>query len=164
MPDRCDNCTFYRLRVYGPKSVGECRYKDPFAEGSMGYWAQVKPDDWCGQYKAIGSEVAATYLRGSVHLVDMTPQLVLDGGGDPVFSVTALAGYQITNETGNTRTLAFTEDQPGTKLLCQLGCGANQTTIGTLFPPIASMSGQVWVTLTKVAEVYVSVQGRKVKP
>jgi hypothetical protein len=53
MPDQCDNCKFYRLRTYDTKTVGECRFGDPFAQGQKGYWPTVKPDDWCGKWEMI---------------------------------------------------------------------------------------------------------------
>jgi hypothetical protein len=66
--DQCDNCKFYRSRVYSavppvptppdyvappPKTVYECRFSDPFVQGQRGYWPEVKPDDWCGKWAAI---------------------------------------------------------------------------------------------------------------
>jgi hypothetical protein len=54
MAEQCDTCKFYRLRVYGvdpdTKTVGECRYADP--QGQVGFWPQVKVDDWCGKWVA----------------------------------------------------------------------------------------------------------------
>lgn len=50
--EQCDGCKFYRLRVYGQASVGECRYSDPMPQGQAGFWPTVKADDWCGKYVA----------------------------------------------------------------------------------------------------------------
>jgi hypothetical protein len=56
---QCDDCGFYRTRSYGTgqgvKVVGECRYADPIPQGTIGFWPQVKPDDWCGKWEAIAA-------------------------------------------------------------------------------------------------------------
>ena len=53
MPDQCDNCKFYKPRVYGTATVYECRYADPIAVGGSGIWPTVKPDDWCGKWVTV---------------------------------------------------------------------------------------------------------------
>jgi hypothetical protein len=62
MPDprvveQCDNCKFYRPRTYTltgmpTQTMYECRFSDPAAQGHVGFWPTVKPDDWCGKYVA----------------------------------------------------------------------------------------------------------------
>jgi hypothetical protein len=58
---QCDDCGFYRVRVYGTgqdaKQAGECRESSPSAQGAIGVWPQVKADDWCGKWAAIAAEV-----------------------------------------------------------------------------------------------------------
>jgi hypothetical protein len=46
---QCDDCGFYRMRG----QAGECRCDPPSAQGAIGVWPQVKPDDWCGKWTAI---------------------------------------------------------------------------------------------------------------
>jgi hypothetical protein len=54
---QCDDCEYYRLRTYGTDpntaQAGECRESSPSAQGAIGIWPQVKPDDWCGKWEAI---------------------------------------------------------------------------------------------------------------
>lgn len=52
MPEQCDGCKFMRTRVYGDKTVLECRGDFPRGPITYASWPQVKPDDWCGRWEA----------------------------------------------------------------------------------------------------------------
>lgn len=53
--NNCANCVFYVTRVIGDLTVGECHHSPPQTSGigsGHGYWPQVEPEDWCGQWGA----------------------------------------------------------------------------------------------------------------
>lgn len=55
----CDDCKFCRPRVYGEKTVLECRESSPI--GNVAVWPQVKADDWCGKWEALPATAGREY-------------------------------------------------------------------------------------------------------
>lgn len=50
--DQCSTCKYVRPRMLGTVEVLECRFSDPFMQGTRGIWPIVKAEDWCGKFVA----------------------------------------------------------------------------------------------------------------
>lgn len=152
----CSNCQYFVLRVHSSKD--ECHQKSPAHQGGIGFWPEVKPEDWCGEYREVGWNDPSKIITASVVLTTPNKVQIV---ATPNAEILVIGSINVTNSDNKGQTVRL-YDGDTTTLIGVVSAPGGGVGEARYDPALRCFSGSLWADpdQTPAGQVTVYVQGR----
>src|SRR5262245_19254247 len=145
-------------------TIHECHFSFPAIREGSNRWAKVEPDEWCGDYLAVGARPADQYLHGALALQDTTVVILLTLPAAAATDNAVIRGCQLLNtSTNDSVVVSFLDGPVETNVLGFVSCAPKQSKEVEFMPGLmASVGNNICVKLDQSiapGHMYVTAQG-----